>query len=98
MRSAQIRAALGHDAVVIARLHDGHLPEARYSWEPLERLTMPQPAVVTARPMIRRLYTPPIELPPAWTGTNRTAGSSRGSPMGRWRRLLARKSFPGGGG
>lgn len=61
---AQIRAALGHEAVVYAQLHDGHLPEARYSWEPLERLSMPRPSRVTARPLVRRLYTPPIELPP----------------------------------
>jgi protein ImuB len=61
---AQIRAALGEDAVVLARLYEGHLPEARYRWEPFERLVMPTPSFVTARPLIRRLYTPPIELPP----------------------------------
>jgi len=61
---ARIRAALGHDAVVVAQLHDGHLPEAQYTWEPPESLPLPQPNSVASRPLVRRLYTPPVELPP----------------------------------
>jgi protein ImuB len=62
---AKIRAELGNDAVVVARLHDGHLPEACYGWEPLQRLSRRgAPAEVAVRPLVRRIYTPPIELPP----------------------------------
>lgn len=32
---ARIRATFGDDAVVRARLTDGHLPEASFTWEPL---------------------------------------------------------------
>jgi hypothetical protein len=61
---AKIRAELGDDAVVRAQLHDGHLPEARFGWEPLDELTLPEPTEVTHRPLVRRLYSPPIQLPP----------------------------------
>ncbi len=60
---AKIRAELGNDAVVHARLHDGHLPEACFGWESLERLAAPKPAGVALRPLVRRLFSPPIELP-----------------------------------
>ena len=49
--------------MVHARLHDGHLPEACFGWESLERLAAPQPAGVALRPLVRRLFSPPIELP-----------------------------------
>ncbi|MBI4560094.1 MAG: DNA polymerase Y family protein [Candidatus Hydrogenedentes bacterium] len=61
---AKVRAELGNDAVVYARLHDGHLPEAQYGWEPLHQLPAPKPNAVAARPLVRRVYTPPVELPP----------------------------------
>lgn len=61
---AKIRAELGDDAVVRAQLYDGHLPEARFGWEPLDELTLPEPTGVTHRPLVRRLYSPPIQLPP----------------------------------
>jgi protein ImuB len=38
---ARLRAELGSAAVVRARLVDGHLPEARFVWEPLEKLAFP---------------------------------------------------------
>jgi protein ImuB len=38
---ARLRAELGPRAVVRARLTEGHLPEARFVWEPLEHLTFP---------------------------------------------------------
>jgi protein ImuB len=39
---ARLRAEFGDDAVVYAKLTDGHLPEARFIWEPLRRLKLPQ--------------------------------------------------------
>ena len=36
------RAEFGDDAVVQAKLKDGHLPEARFAWEPLNRVKLPR--------------------------------------------------------
>lgn len=61
---AKVRAELGNDAVVFARMQEAHLPEARYDWEPVQRLAAPQPGEASIRPLVRRIYTPPVELPP----------------------------------
>ena len=73
---AALRAEFGNDAVVCAALHEGHLPEAQYSWELCDALRFPQPSQggaggrpakdlqAAARPVIRRLYAPAQELPP----------------------------------
>ena len=39
---ARLRAEFGDEAVVQAKLTDGHLPEARFAWEPLTRIKLPQ--------------------------------------------------------
>lgn len=59
---ARIRAELGNDAVVSARLVDAHLPEARYEWRLFEEFATPQPVNHRTRPLIRRLHTPPLAL------------------------------------
>ena len=61
---AKLRAQLGNEVVVRARLNAGHLPEAQYGWEPLHTLPVAKPKPVTMRGLVRRLYTPPVELPP----------------------------------
>jgi protein ImuB len=61
---ARLRASYGRDTVVRAQLREGHLPEARYSWEPLERLALPQPRRVSPRPLVRRLFVRPQPLAP----------------------------------
>ncbi|MFO7775472.1 MAG: DNA polymerase Y family protein, partial [Candidatus Hydrogenedentota bacterium] len=61
---ARIRAEFGEGAVVRARLREGHLPEAGFTWEPLDRLRAPDPAPAAQRVLVRRLYTPPVKLPP----------------------------------
>jgi protein ImuB len=62
---ARLRAELGEDAVVRAVLREGHLPAARFSWEPLEAFadTVPAPQDVAPRPLVRRLYVRPQPLP-----------------------------------
>lgn len=65
---ARLRAELGDEAVVRAELSNGHLPQARFRWTPLERLPE-RPAAPTgteahARLMIRRIYERPLALPP----------------------------------
>ncbi len=62
---ARLRAELGDDAVVRAVLRKGHLPEARFGWEPMERLQIPQPRPVEVRALVRRVFTRPVALPPA---------------------------------
>jgi protein ImuB len=37
---ARLRAEFGAEAVVQARLKDGHLPEARFTWEPLDQVKL----------------------------------------------------------
>ena len=55
---ARLRAEFGEDAVVCAQLCDGHLPGARFSWEPLVQMpTSAAPRVVSARPLVRRIFT-----------------------------------------
>lgn len=61
---AEIRAELGRDAVLHARLHERHLPEASYRLEALGKLGTPRPAETTGRSLVRRVYTPATELPP----------------------------------
>jgi|YNPNPStandDraft_1061719.scaffolds.fasta_scaffold00511_19 protein ImuB len=59
---ARLRAELGDEAVVRARLKEGHLPEARFAWEPLGHLRCPSPRP-SARPvLVRRLYARAISL------------------------------------
>jgi protein ImuB len=59
---ARLRAEFGDQAVVGARLTDGHLPEARFTWEPLTEVTLPKPKKVAPRTLVRRV----LEKPVAW--------------------------------
>lgn len=61
---ATIRAEFGNDAVLCAELQAGHLPEAQYDWKRLETLGTPQPARDTTPGLVRRIYTPAVQLPP----------------------------------
>jgi protein ImuB len=61
---ARIRADLGNEAVVQVRLQDGHLPEARYRWEPLTALSEPSPRGADGKNLVRRIYARPQPLPP----------------------------------
>lgn len=60
---AAIRADLGNDAVVRARVMEGHLPEGQYHWETFGALGVPRSREVSIHPMIRRIYHPARELP-----------------------------------
>lgn len=62
---ARIRAEFGGGTVVRAHLHDRHLPEASFTWEPLEEARLPQPRKVEPerRPLIRRIFKRPTALP-----------------------------------
>ncbi len=60
---SQLRAFLNQDSVVCARLHDGHLPEAQFHWEPVHELQLPQPAAAKRTSLVKRFFSPPKELP-----------------------------------
>ncbi len=61
---ARLRAQLGDDAVARARLLDGHLPEARFTWEPLATLGEARPRPVDEARLIRPSHVRPVPLPP----------------------------------
>jgi protein ImuB len=61
---ARVRAELGEPALVRASLREGHLPEARYAWEPFGRLLLPRPRRVELRPLVRRIQAAPRPLRP----------------------------------
>lgn len=60
---AKVCAELGNDAVVCAQLQDGHLPEACFSWAPLQELAAPAPETVSEGPLVRRIFARPVALP-----------------------------------
>jgi protein ImuB len=59
---ARVRAELGDTAVVRALLRAGHLPEGRFTWEPLDILAAPKPRNMDTGRLIRRIYTRPALL------------------------------------
>lgn len=61
---ARLRAELGEDKVVRAVLRQGHLPEASYAWEPVEKVEAPSPRLVLTRPLVRRIQQRAVALPP----------------------------------
>ncbi len=70
---ARLRAEFGEGAVVRARPREGHLPEARFTWEPLERLPPPRPVHEEGSTregrtqehptLVRRFFSKPRPLP-----------------------------------
>ncbi len=65
---ARLRAELGNDAVVKATLRDGHLPEASFGWQTLERAVLPDTDKARSRKgtrtLVRRIRHRPRMLPP----------------------------------
>ncbi|MCA9754399.1 MAG: DNA polymerase Y family protein [Candidatus Eisenbacteria bacterium] len=60
---ARLRAELGESVVVRARLKEGHLPEARFAWEPMGEQGEPNARRVHLRPLVRRFLESPWALP-----------------------------------
>ena len=62
---ARVRAEHGPRAVVHARLTGGHLPEARFAWQPLEQTRFPRPRRTAPHVhVVRRLLARPLPLAP----------------------------------
>ncbi len=60
---ARVRAEFGRLTVVFAKLKQAHLPEASFSWEPLEHARLPSPLPVQQRSLVRRIFDRPVPLP-----------------------------------
>lgn len=61
---AKLRAFLDQHTIVCARLHDGHLPEAQYRWEPVRQLRAPRPASRKTHGIVKRIFSPAVVLSP----------------------------------
>ena len=76
---ARIRAELGEGAVVRARLREGHLPEAGFTWEPCDKLAVANARKVKNRTLIRRIHAHTLPLPPLPTNERNEAWLERGT-------------------
>lgn len=76
---ARLRAELGDECVVRARLCQAHLPGSRFTWDPIAQMPVRSaPQVVSSRPLVRRIYTRPIPMP---AGANPLAAAARGGDL-----------------
>ncbi len=62
---ARLRAEFGEGIVVYAKLRDGHLPEASFTWEELDRVKPPRPREARSKTstLVRRIHVPSLQLP-----------------------------------
>jgi protein ImuB len=59
---ARVRAELGDQAVLRARLREGHLPEGRFIWETFDILSAARPRKENTIRLIRRIHSTPVPL------------------------------------
>jgi len=97
---ARLRAEFGDEAVVRAALKDGHLPEARFAWEPLDRIQLPRDLnglnSSTAKVPVRRIAAKPIMLPGGPYHTHEDGWLILGPKYGTVDRLTGPYVFSGG--
>lgn len=60
---ARVRAEFGEESVAYARLRDGHLPEAGFSWTAFDKIPEAKPRKIAVRSLIRRIQAIPSPLP-----------------------------------
>jgi protein ImuB len=104
---ARLRAEFGDQAVVRAALKDGHLPEARFAWEPLDRITLPRLNLnalndlnvlnsSSPKRLVRRITAKPILLPGGPYHTHEDGWLILGPKYGAVDRLTGPYVFSGG--
>jgi len=104
---ARLRAEFGDDAVVQAKLKDGHLPEARFAWEPLSRVKLSRNDLngsndlnvlncPTAKVLVRRIMAKPIPLPGGPRHTHEDGWLILGHKYGSVDKLSGPYVFSGG--
>jgi protein ImuB len=101
---ARLRAEFGDDAVVQAKLRDGHLPEARFAWEPLDRIKLPRNSLnvlndlngPAPRALVRRIMAKPMPLPGVPRRTHEDGWLILGHKYGSVDKLSGPYVFSGG--
>jgi protein ImuB len=93
---ARLRAEFGEQAVVRAALKDGHLPEARFAWEPLDQVKLAKPNRDAPQMLVRRIAAKPIMLPGSPTHTHEDGWLLLGPKYGSVERLIGPYIFSGG--
>jgi protein ImuB len=104
---ARLRAEFGDAAVVQAKLKDGHLPEARFAWEPLSRVKLSQNNLNglndlnvlngrAPRALVRRIMARPISLPGGPRHTHEDGWLILGHKYGSVDKLSGPYAFSGG--
>jgi protein ImuB len=93
---ARLRAEFGDQAVVRAKLTDGHLPEARFTWEPLENVKLPRPTPNISKTLVRRMLAKPVSLPPPPRTPHDDGWLLLGPKYGAVERLFGPYLFSGG--
>ncbi|HEX2228859.1 MAG TPA: DNA polymerase Y family protein, partial [Candidatus Binatia bacterium] len=93
---ARLRAEFGDAAVVRATLKDGHLPEARFAWEPLDQVKLAKPNRDAPQMLVRRITAKPIMLPGTPTHTHEDGWLLLGPKYGTVERLIGPYIFSGG--
>ena len=104
---ARLRAEFGDDAVVQAKLKDGHLPEARFAWEPLSRVNLPRNDLnnlnglndlnsPTPKVLVRRIMAKPMPLPGGPRHTHEDGWLILGHKYGSVDKLSGPYVFSGG--
>ena len=104
---ARLRAEFGDDAVVQAKLANGHLPEARFTWEPLSRVKLPRNDLnrlndlnvlnsPSAKVLVRRIMAKPISLPGGPRHTHEDGWLILGHKYGSVDKLSGPYVFAGG--
>ena len=92
---ARLRAEFGRLSVVWPRLHRAHLPEATFSWEPLEGARIPAPRNARQRPLMRRIFDRAVPLP--HRGNHEPDGwLVRGPEQGPMRKIFGPYTVSGG--
>ena len=93
---ARLRAEFGDDAVVQAKLTNGHLPEACFTWEPLSRVKLPEPQEESRKILVRRILAKPALLPAAPRRTHEDGWLMLGHQYGSVDKLTGPYVFSGG--
>jgi protein ImuB len=107
---ARLRAEFGDDAVVKAKLKDGHLPEARFTWEHLTHIQLPKNDLNGAQRLnglndlnrsapnmlVRRITAKPVPLPGGPRHTHEDGWLILGHKYGSVDKLCGPYVFSGG--
>ncbi|HWO40204.1 MAG TPA: DNA polymerase Y family protein [Candidatus Eisenbacteria bacterium] len=96
---ARLRAEFGEEAVARAKLTDGHLPEARFTWEPLDGVKLPRNDLNGAngkKMLVRRIRGKPLQLSSAPRQTHEDGWLLLGPKYGSVDKLIGPYVVSGG--